>query len=474
MFRDLEPYPECEHTAAGLRPAHWAARSMGSVLRQKSERNRPDLPLLSVARERGVFVRSSGDENHNVVPDDLTNYKVARRGDLVVNKMKAWQGSMGVAPTDGVVSPAYYVYDLALENAGYAHMLLRSRPYVAHYLAASDGVRIGQWDLSDARFRRIPLSIPPVDEQEAIVTYLAHAHQQINQAIALQRRLITLLVEQSRVVADRAVTRGLRGAPSTDSGNPFLGVVPNHWERVAVSRLVQFVTSGSRGWAEYYSDDGPLFLQSGNLGRSLRLDLTRTQRVRPPEGSEGTRTRVRRDDILVCITGALTGNVAVVDQELGKAYVNQHVALVRPRGDQVMSEYLALALWCAPGQDQFRSAQYGGTKQGLGLADVKGVRIALPPLAEQRDIVEFVESQTIRIHGEIARARREIDLLEEFRTSLTSDVVTGQLDVRAAAGALPKIDPAVVFATSTDGASEDDEESFEGDEKGGLEHVADE
>jgi len=87
-------------------------RNLRTLITSRSERNRPDLPLLSVAREKGVFVRSLTDanENHNFIPDDLTNYKVARVGDLVINKMKAWQGSMGIAPCDGIVSPAYFVF----------------------------------------------------------------------------------------------------------------------------------------------------------------------------------------------------------------------------------------------------------------------------------------------------------------------------------------------------------------------------
>lgn len=103
MFKDLKPYLQYAiRGLAGNVPAHWGVRAMRSVITPRGERNRPDLPLLSVARERGVFVRTSEDDNHNVIPEDLTNYKVARAGDLVINKMKAWQGSLGLAPCDGL------------------------------------------------------------------------------------------------------------------------------------------------------------------------------------------------------------------------------------------------------------------------------------------------------------------------------------------------------------------------------------
>src|ERR1039458_10864426 len=99
MLSNLKPYPEYKESGSrwlGAVPTHWEVRNLRTLISPRNERNRSDLPLLSVAREKGVFVRSltDGDENHNVIPEDLSNYKVARAGNLVINKMKAWQGSM--------------------------------------------------------------------------------------------------------------------------------------------------------------------------------------------------------------------------------------------------------------------------------------------------------------------------------------------------------------------------------------------
>src|SRR5574338_489498 len=97
-------YRSSPHPWLGALPEHWLVRSLGSLAKPRNERGRPELPLLSVVRERGVILRSSmsDEENHNFVPDDLSNYKVAHKGALVINKMKAWQGSLGLAPVDGV------------------------------------------------------------------------------------------------------------------------------------------------------------------------------------------------------------------------------------------------------------------------------------------------------------------------------------------------------------------------------------
>lgn len=420
----------------------WHRRSLRSLLKSRAERNRPDLPLLTVARERGVFVRAADDGNHNSIPEDLHNYKVARRGDLVINKMKAWQGSLGLAPVDGIVSPAYFVFEADFAVPKFGEYLLRSKPSVAKFGAASDGVRVGQWDLNIARMRNIEVALPPIDEQVAIVKYLTHASARINDAIAAKRHLVTLLKQARRALIDQALT-GFDSTDTIPSTAPWLSAVPRGWQWRRCRTLTSLVTSGSRGWAEYYSDSGPMFLQSGNLGRELELKLNEVQRVDLPGSLEGLRTRVESRDVLVCITGALTGNVALVpDEWTEEAYVNQHVALVRPRHSEVFAPFLAHALAGAISQLQFKGSEYGGTKQGLGLDEVKNVEILLPPMAQQVKIVEQIRDHTTESDRVAVRTQREIDLLNEFRTRLVSDVVTGQVDVREIAASLPDIDPA--------------------------------
>lgn len=121
MIADLKPYQTMKDSGVpwlGKVPAHWGVQKLRHVLRRHTERNRPDLPLLSVVREKGVILRdtSSADENHNYIPDDLSNYKVVRVGQFAMNKMKAWQGSYGVSYHDGIVSPAYFVFVMSAEE----------------------------------------------------------------------------------------------------------------------------------------------------------------------------------------------------------------------------------------------------------------------------------------------------------------------------------------------------------------------
>ncbi|HRH55424.1 MAG TPA: restriction endonuclease subunit S [Candidatus Paceibacterota bacterium] len=194
----------------GTIPDHWEIRSLASLLTPRSERGAAELPLLSVLREKGVVLRSTlnKNENHNFIPDDLSNYKVARRGDLVINKMKAWQGSLGVAPQDGIVSPAYYVFQLNVENRDFSEMLLRSSAYVGMFARVSEGVRIGQWDLSIDGMKRIPVIVPPPDEQEKIVAYVQEATT-TNRTVSekITREIMLLKEYRGRLIEDLVLGR---------------------------------------------------------------------------------------------------------------------------------------------------------------------------------------------------------------------------------------------------------------------------
>jgi type I restriction enzyme S subunit len=303
---------------------------------------------------------------------------------------------------------------------------------------------------------------PPLDEQTAIVRFLDHAQRRMDKAIRAKRKLIALLNEQKQAIIHRAVTRGLDpAAPLKDSGIPWLGKIPKHWEALQVRRVVSLVTSGSRGWAAYYSEAGDIFLQSGNLGRSMSLNLSFIQYVKPPSGSEGIRTKVRRDDVLICITGAITGNVAIVDVDLhAPAYVNQHVALIRPKSEMMYPRFLAFALYSNVGKIQFKTNEYGGTKQGLGLGEVKAVFVPVPPLNEQESICLALDGKLARFNNAISQAEREITLLREYQTRLTADVVTGKLDVREAARRLPEDDGEPAEPEAADGEETLEESSL--------------
>ena len=147
-------------------PVDWDISLLKYAIQWKSVKGCPDEPVLSLYRDYGVIPKDSRDDNHNVTSLDTSGYKVVNIGDLVINKMKAWQGSMAISDHRGIVSPAYHVCTITNKkvNRKYLHHLLRNPAYLPEYARLSTGLRIGQWDLGFDDFKKIPFLIPPVLE----------------------------------------------------------------------------------------------------------------------------------------------------------------------------------------------------------------------------------------------------------------------------------------------------------------------
>jgi type I restriction enzyme S subunit len=167
--------------------------------------------------------------------------------------------------------------------------------------------------------------------------------------------------------------------------------LPGSWSRIALGEVCNLVTSGSRGWAEFYSTSGPGFIRAQNI-RFGKLRLDDLAFVNPPLNSEGSRTQVAKGDLLIVITGAGVTNPALLDHDPGEAYVSQHVGLVRA-SDRQLSPWLLLCLMAdAGGRAELVERAYGAGKPGLNLDNIRSLSIPLPPLAEQHRIVAKVDA----------------------------------------------------------------------------------
>lgn len=172
-------------------PSHWELKQLRAYLKLISYKGHGDKQLLSVTREQGVIIRNvdSKVENHNYIPDDLSGYKLIRPGQFAVNKMKSWQGSYGVSKYEGIVSPAYYVCDLNFPCKEFFSMAIRSKAYIPFFSQMSKGIRVDQWDLSTIALKSIYFAEPPLDEQEAIVSFLYSKTSKIDSYVAERERV---------------------------------------------------------------------------------------------------------------------------------------------------------------------------------------------------------------------------------------------------------------------------------------------
>lgn len=353
-----------------------------------------------------------------------------RNGDLLITK----DGTIGkLAIVSNLDRPAclnsgiFVVRPLREYSTIFMYWILSSQVFSVFCDLESFGSTINH--LYQNVFEQFVFPVPPTDEQSAIAGFLDQETSKIDSLVGEQRRLIELLKEKRQAVISHAVTKGLNpNAPLKPSGIQWLGDVPEHWDLRRVKTLSSFVTSGPRGWSERVGEVGSLFVQSGDLNDRLEVEFSAAKRVQIDDNAESARTRLCNGDVVVCVTGAKTGNVAVCRSIPDAAYVNQHLCLIRPTAD-VLPSFLGVVLKSRVGQTHFEVSQYG-LKQGLSLEDVKEAPVILPSVMEQEEIIAFLDSETTKLDALTAEAERAIELLQERRTALISAAVTGKIDVR--------------------------------------------
>lgn len=201
-------------TWIGQIPEHWEVSSLRKHLTFISDKGHPEELLLSVTREEGVIVRNveSKEENHNYIPEDLSGYKLVKKGQFAINKMKSWQGSYAVSEYTGIVSPAYFICDLKFDYKPFFNAAIRSRAYIPFFTMYSKGIRVDQWDLSPVGLKSIPIFIPPLPEQEQIVAYIKEKIDSIDAQIASVEKQIANLNEFKQSLISDAVTGKIKVA----------------------------------------------------------------------------------------------------------------------------------------------------------------------------------------------------------------------------------------------------------------------
>lgn len=386
MIDGLRPYAETKQSGLpwlGDVPSHWDVRRNGRLFGSRRETGFPDLPVLEVSLRSGVRVRDFDNGTRKQEMGDRSKYQRAVRGDIAYNMMRMWQGAVGIAPVDGLVSPAYVVArPFAETDAAYYTYVFRTAAYMREVDTFSRGIVPDRNRLYWESFKQMPSVYPPLDEQRLIVRFLDWHGAQTAKLIRAKKKIIALLNEQKQAIIHRAVTRGLDpNVRLKPSGIPWLGDVPEGWEVKRLRSVSNHVTSGSRGWSRYASDHGPLFIRIANLSRTglhLRFDDVVRLSLPEKETGEATRARAVANDILVSIT-AYIGSVAVVPKGIGEAFVSQHVACCRV-AHNVNPRWIGYVLLSPIGQTHGFLSMNGGTKHGLSLDDVKNYVVVLPPI----------------------------------------------------------------------------------------------
>jgi len=428
-FPRYEKYKDSGVEWLGEVPEHWRLQPLWTHFRRIKRAGFAEEELLSVYRDYGVIPKSSRDDNFNNPSDDLGTYQLVEPGDLVLNKMKAWQGSVAISEHRGIVSPAYFVYAAThTANGRFLHYLMRSLRYISGYLSLSKGIRVNQWDIDPQYHSRMPIVLPSLSEQQTIATFLDRETAKIDALVAEQERLIALLAEKRQAVISHAVTKGLNpDATMKDSGIEWLGEVPEHWERVQLGCLCRQVSDGPH-FSPSYVDEGVMFISA----RNIRIDgwsLEDAKYVSEDDYREFCKRVVPEVGDVLYTKGGTTGIARVVDFE-ERFQVWVHVAVLKLRKAIALPPFVAHSLNSIGCYEQSQLYTRGATNQDLGLTRMVKIFLALPPIKEQAAIVSHLDAETSRLDGLKVEVEQSITLLKERRAALISAAVTGKIDVR--------------------------------------------
>ena len=428
------PYSEYKgsgHDWLGEIPLHWKQKRFKFLFQASNEKNGNNIvgEMLSVSGYRGIEVKEYEDEKHKRTEDELTEYRVVRPGQLVVNTMWLNYAGLGVSEYEGYVSPAYRSYWLDSSLHGrFAHHLLRSSNYVMGYTKYMQGIRPNSLQIKTDDFQSFPIIVPPESEQAQIANFLDYETTKIDQLIAKQELLIDLLKEKRQAAISYAIIKGLNpDAPMKDSGMKWLGEVPAHWKSKALKHFIGH-TIDNRGRTPPLSDDGIPMLEAKQIvGDSLFASENFDKFVTQDAYNQFVRSDIKENDVLFVTVGSI-GKACLAPPD-PKFFIAQNI--VGFRHNRTSDPFFLMFLFRS---DAFKQALAATNKLSIldstKVSDLVRVGVTAPPLEEQVAIGRYLQDSEHKFSQLASKLNSAKQLLTEHRTALISSAVTGKIDVR--------------------------------------------
>ncbi|MCR5227304.1 MAG: restriction endonuclease subunit S [Eubacterium sp.] len=398
-------------------PANWNVDKIKFHLRRNEPKNPGNTIVLSLYREFGVIPKDSRDDNHNVTSEDTSKYKYVQKGDFVVNKMKAWQGSVAVSEYEGIVSPAYYVYHFTdnIFNKRYFHYLLRGC-YKDEFMRLSAGIRVGQWDLSSENLDNTLVIIPSFYEQEKICDFLDTKCKEIDALTVDIQTQIDILDQYKKSVITEAVTKGLnKDAELKDSCIFYMAPYNSKW------RLSKIGYECTKLWRSFDFEDTALLCT--NKGKvAIRPEEMSGKMVSEDNAMQG----IRKGDIAIHgmdtwhgaialseYNGKITRVVHVCDSCQDKRFIVYYLQQLAFNG-----VYKLISNGVRENTSDFRSWE-----------KVKNIYIALPDIEEQNNIASYLDILCSKIDQIIKLKKEQLLILSDYKKSIIYEYVTGKKEI---------------------------------------------
>ncbi|EGK8033462.1 restriction endonuclease subunit S [Campylobacter upsaliensis] len=395
-------------------PQSWEIKPLQAIFNQRNEQNNnlEFQTILSLVKDVGVIPYEEKGNVGNKAKDDLQGYKIARVNDLVLNKMNAVIGSLGVSKYDGLVSPIYLV--LYIENPNY---LIAYYSYLFQTKSIQKFLRKFAYGIMEIResidyleFKKMFLPTPPLQEQKEIAEFLDKKCEKIQNYINKKQKLITLLQEKKQALINQAVTKGLNpNIESKPSGIEYLGLIPHHWE---VKKLKYIATLRNQK-----SNDSDFKVGLENIESQTGKYIPTTEVVFEDSG-----IYFYKNDILFGKLRPYLAKVFLADRE--GVCVSEFLVLTPKKQCGNFLKFLMLSPLFISVVD---GSTYGSKMPRASWEFIGNLKIPLPPLHEQKEIAAFLDSKVAQIDSVIEKTKKQIELVKEYKNTLINEAICGRI-----------------------------------------------
>lgn len=388
--------------------------------------------------EKGIpVIRISNIKENNVDLDDciktleenIDEKFIVHQGDLLIAMSGATTGKNGVYMSANIAYLNQRVGNIKVKNKELLIEKFRNF-YIANMQNEILNTAYGgaQPNISSQKMSVMTFHLPPLSEQQRIVERIEELFAKLDEAKERLQEVVDSFAVRKAAILHKAFTGELTKQWGLENG-----VSDASWEEKKGEDFFEYVTSGSRGWAKYYSDKGSIFVRMGNLNHgTIELDFSDIQYVELPDQVEGQRSKLQKNDILISIT-ADVGMIGLVREDMD-AYINQHVALARPKND-LYAEFLAWYFVSDVGLQQMQNKQRGATKIGLGLQDIRSIILKIPSLSEQHEIVRLIDDLLARERAAQQATEQALASIDLMKKSILARAFRGELGTNKASEA---------------------------------------
>lgn len=430
-MKKLKQYPEYSDSEVewlGNIPSHWEVVKSKRIFNEASIKGFPDEELLAATQTKGVIPKSLYGNTTVTATKNFETLKLVEKGDFVIS-LRSFQGGIEYAHYRGIISPAYTILKPQEEVVHkFFRYLFKSKRYISGLTLLVTGIREGQ-NIDTSKFKDSYLPLPPKKEQTTIANFLDYKTEKINRFIKKKKQLIKLLKEQKEAIINKAVTKGINpNAPMKDSGIEWLGEIPANWETIKLTGVCSFV----RGNSSFKKDE---LLSNGTY---VALQYGKTYKI--DEVDENFQFYVNgefyKDSQVVNYADVIIVSTSETMEDLGHSAFYNRTDVGLLGGEQMLlkpnkkidGKYLYYSSKVFT--KELQKYATGVKVFRFNIKDLKTIYTSIPPIEEQIKISEYIQSELKTINKTISTIEKEITLVEEYKTALIAEAVTGKIDVR--------------------------------------------